>query len=269
MVQAGPRDLVELCPEVDPVLRQHRETQSPQSISLASMKIADPQMRLRTAWGYIDRQHNELIAARLKGDRVLDVGCGYGSLVSYLSARGFAAEGIDSDPASIPAAREMFPDASVHLEGAESLSRYQDASFDSIVLKDALHHLVCEGDFRASCEEFRRVLVPRGRLVVLDPNPMWILRLARRISAHEDVAVGPKRALTVLADNGFEVCGIAYYEVLGLPLSGGYVGLRLVPNLAFCNAAVAMTNRFASSIVNAMKLGRQLCWRYVIHANAK
>jgi 2-polyprenyl-3-methyl-5-hydroxy-6-metoxy-1,4-benzoquinol methylase len=233
------------------------------------MKIADPQIRLKTAWGYIDRQHNELIADRLSGNRVLDVGCGYGSLVSYLSAHGFDVEGIDSDPTSIEAARQMFPNARVHLEGAESLGRYPNASFDSIVLKDALHHLVCEGDFRASCEEFRRVLVARGRLVVLDPNPMWILRLARRIAAHDDVAVGPERALTVLADNGFEVCGITYYEVLGLPLSGGYVGVRLVPNLALCNAGVAMTNRFASSIVNAMKLGRQLCWRYVIHANVK
>jgi SAM-dependent methyltransferase len=233
------------------------------------MNIADRQKRLRSAWGSIDRQHNELIAARLPGGRVLEVGCGYGSLVSYLSARGFEAEGIDSDPASIQAARQMFPDARVHIEDAEGLGRYEDASFDSIVLKDALHHLVCEGDFRASSEAFRRVLVPKGRLVVLDPNPMWILRLARRIAAHDDVAVGPERALAVLADNGFEIRGIAYCDVLGLPLSGGYVGVRLVPNFAFCNACVAATDRFASSIVNAMKLGRQLCWRYVIHANAK
>ncbi len=231
------------------------------------MKIAEPEQRLKTAWGRIDRQHNALIAARLAGNRILDVGCGYGSLVNYLSTCGFRAEGIDFDPVSIEAARRIFPAAPVHLENAESLNRYPDASFDSIVLKDALHHLVCEGDFRVASQTFRRLLVPGGRLVVLDPNPMWILRVARRIAAHDDVSVDPQRALSVLSDNGFEVRGIAYYEVLGLPLSGGYVGVRLVPNWAPAIACVAGLNQFASLAANALKLGPQVCWRYVIHAD--
>jgi SAM-dependent methyltransferase len=231
------------------------------------MKIADPQERLTTAWGGIDRQHNELIAARLAGKRVLDVGCGYGSLVGYLDAHGFQAEGIDFDAASVEAARKMFPAAAVHLENAETLARYPVASFDSIILKDALHHLVCEGDFRAACGTFRRLLVPGGRLVVLDPNPMWILSLARRVAAHDDVSVDPQRALSVLRENGFEIRGLAYYEVLGLPLSGGYVGVRLVPNWAPVNAGVAGLNRLASWLVNAFRLGPQLCWRYIIHAD--
>jgi SAM-dependent methyltransferase len=233
------------------------------------MKIADPQERLMTAWGRIDRQHNELIAARLAGNRVLDVGCGYGSLVSYLGSRGFQAEGIDFDPASIEAACKMFPGAPVHLENAETLERYPAKSFDSIVLKDALHHLVCEGNFRGSCETFRRLLVPGGRVVVLDPNPMWILRLSRRVAAHDDVSVDPQRALSVLGDNGFEIRGIDYYEIFGLPLSGGYVGVRLVPNWPFMNAGLAGLNRIASSVVNAFRLGPQLCWRYIIHADMR
>lgn len=233
------------------------------------MKIANPHERLTTAWGSIDRQHNALIAARLAGTRVLDVGCGYGSLVSYLGSRGFQAEGIDFDPASIEAAHKLFPGSAVHLENAETLGRYPAASFHSLVLKDSLHHLVCEGDFGTACRTFRRLLVPGGRVVVFDPNPMWILKLARRVAAHDDVAVPPQRALSVLCDNGFAVRGIAYYEVLGLPLSGGYVGVRLVPNLRPLNAGLAGLNRIASSVVNAFKLGPQLCWRYIIHADMR
>jgi SAM-dependent methyltransferase len=231
------------------------------------MKIARAHERLKTAWGRIDRQHNELIAARLAGQRVLDVGCGYGALVSFLQSQGYQAEGIDFDPVSVEAAQQIFPGVPVRLENAETMERYPSASFDSIVLKDALHHLVCEGDFSSSSRMFRRLLVPGGRLVVLDPNPMWILKMARRISAHDDVEVGPQRALAELRQNGFEVRGIAYYEVLGLPLSGGYVGLRLVPNLAPFNAATAGVNRLASAIVNGVGLGNKLCWRYIIHAD--
>jgi SAM-dependent methyltransferase len=231
------------------------------------MKITNAHERLRTLWGHIDRQHNQLIAARLVGKRVLDVGCGYGSLVQYLQSQGYQAEGIDFDQVSVEAAHRMFPSAAVHLENAESMERFSPASFDSIVLKDALHHLVCEGDFRSSSLMFQRLLVPGGRLVVLDPNPMWILKMARRIAAHHDVEVGPQRALTELRQNGFEVRGIAYYEVLGIPLSGGYVGLRLVPNFAPLNSAVAGLNRLASSMVNGLGLENHLCWRYIIHAD--
>ena len=233
------------------------------------MKIPDPHERLKSAWGRIDRQHNELIEARLVGNRILDVGCGYGSLVGFLSARGYRAEGIDFDSVSIEVARHLFPTAAVHLENAETLKRYPTASFDSIVLKDALHHLVCEGDFREACNSFRRLLVPGGRVVVLDPNPMLILRLARRAAAHQDVSVGPDQAFAVLRDNGFEVRGLSYYEILGLPLSGGYVGIRLVPNWAPVNAGLAGLNRVASSLVNALRLGPVLCWRYIIHADVK
>src|ERR1700722_3283545 len=170
-----------------------------------SMKILDPHERLKSAWGRIDRQHNELIEARLVGNRILDVGCGYGSLVRFLSSRGYRAEGRHFYSVTIEVSRQMFPAAAVHLGNAETLTRYPAASFDSIVLKDALHHLVCEGDFREVCNTFRRLLVPGGRVVVLAPTPMVILRLARRLAAHQDVSVGPDQALSVLRDNGFEI----------------------------------------------------------------
>ena len=231
------------------------------------MKIEDPHRRLASLWSLIDRQHNELIARHLAGKRVLDVGCGYGSLVEHLRLSGYNAQGIDFDPVSVEAAHQLFPQAPVSLEDAETLERYPAGSFDSIVLKDALHHLVCEGNFRASSQVFRRLLVPGGRLVVLDPNPMWILKAARLLAAHRDVEVSPKRAATELRENGFAIRGMEFYEILGLPLSGGYVGVRLVPNLAFLNSSVAGLNRLASAAANGLGLGRWLCWRYIVHAD--
>ena len=94
-----------------------------------SMKIPDPHERLKSAWGRIDRQHNELIEARLVGNRILDVGCGYGSLVGFLSARDYRAEGIDFDSVSIEVARHLFPTAAVHLENAETFKALSDGLF--------------------------------------------------------------------------------------------------------------------------------------------
>jgi len=231
------------------------------------MKIEDPHRRLASLWGLIDRQHNGLIARHLVGKRILDVGCGYGSLVEYLRLSGHDAQGIDFDSVSVETAHQLFPRAAVSLEDAETLQRYPAASFDSIVLKDALHHLVCEGNFRASSQAFRRLLVPGGRLVVLDPNPMWILKAARYLSAHQDVEVGLERAGKELRENGFAIRGVEFYEILGLPLSGGYVGVRLVPNLPSLNAAVAALNRLASAAASHLGFGPWLCWRYIVYAD--
>jgi SAM-dependent methyltransferase len=232
------------------------------------MKIRDPHERLRTAWGLIDRQHNRLIAGHWVGRRVLDIGCGYGSLVAYLRSSGYEAEGIDLDRDAIEAGRDLFPENPIRIGNAESLDGWAPHSFDSITLKDSLHHLVCEGDFPSAARAFRRVLAPGGRLVILDPNPTWIVRLARRIAAHDDVEASPQRAHSELEGNGFATRGIEFFETVGLPLSGGYVGVRMVPNWQLCNSALAAINAAASAAVNAAGIGSRVCWRYILWADA-
>ena len=235
--------------------------------AIRRMKISNAHERLSSLWGLIDRQHNALIASRLAGTKVLDIGCGYGALVAYLATKGFDAQGVDFDGEAVTVANKLFPEAKVSLANAESLDEYPAHSFDSVILKDALHHLVCEGDFVKAAATFRRLLVPGGRLVILDPNPTWLVRLARRVSAHDDVEASPARAVAVLRENSFTVRGMEYYETIGLPLSGGYVGVRFVPNVGVLNHAVAGCNRGVSWLVNRVGLGRQLCWRYIIHAD--
>ena len=226
------------------------------------MKIENPQERLKSLWGVIDQQHNELILSRIKGKRVLDAGCGYGSLVDHLHRSGFEVEGWDHDPESVAVAANIFPGAPVRLADLES-ERPAEA-FDSIVLKDSLHHLVGEGDVAAAFSNIRRLLKQDGRLVILDPNPMWILRTARKLAAHLDPEAPVDVARRLLHQNGFVIRGIDYYEVIGLPLSGGYVGVRLVPNWRPVNQGIAWLNGLLSRVANLTGLAPRVCWRYVI-----
>ncbi len=231
------------------------------------MDIANSHERLSSLWGLIDRQHNQLVESQLAAQSgVLDIGCGFGSLVNFLSQKGHDAEGIDLDKASIDVALKLFPTANVHLVDAEELSRYAAESFDAVVLKDALHHIVHENDTERIFENVRRILKADGRLIVVDPNPMWIVRLARFIVRHEDPEVSPGDALVVLEKEGFTIKDRQFYEVVGLPLSGGYVGVRFVPNLKILNNMAATTNHLLSTLFNRIGLGRYLCWRYIIRA---
>jgi SAM-dependent methyltransferase len=199
---------------------------------------------------------------------VLDIGCGYGSLVNDLVSRGFQAEGWDRDPESVAVAHRLFPHAPVRLVDAEApdLVSYR---FDSVVLKDCIHHLAGEGDVRMAFGTIRGLLKPQGRLVILDPNPMWILRIARKIASHLDPEASCAFTLQLLDQEGFDVKGLAFHETIGLPLSGGYVGFRLVPNWRPLNRFVAAANASLSRAANRMGLGPAVCWRYIIHADLR
>lgn len=232
------------------------------------MKIANAPDRLSSLWGLIDAQHNQLIASRIVGPRVLDIGCGYGSLVNYLISQGFQAEGWDRDTDSISVARKLFPNAPVRRVDAEDPALV-DYRFDSVVLKDCIHHLAGEGDVRVAFRNIRRLLKPQGRIVILDPNPMWILRIARTLAAHADSEASRDFTLRLLDEQGFNVKGVGFHEIIGLPLSGGYVGLRLVPNWRPLNRLVAAANNALSRLTNRLGLGPVFCWRYVIHADVR
>lgn len=231
------------------------------------MKIENPHLRLLSLWGHIDRQHNELIASRVIGKRILDVGCGYGALVEFLRRRGYDTVGIDFNEACITAGKSLFPQANLRLANAEELNAFDSDLFDPLVLKDCLHHLVGEGDVRKAFQQFRRILKRQGRIIILDPNPQFILRVARKIIFHLDPEATPELAKSLLVEEGFSVRGLVYYEVLGLALSGGYVGPRLVPNLTFLNRTVAISNRLLSSCVTRLGAGRHICWRYLVYAD--
>lgn len=233
------------------------------------MKIDNAHERLNSLWGRIDERHNSLIAEKLRGKRILDIGCGYGSLVNYLVARGFEAEGWDHDPESVAVAHELFPGVPVKHVDAEREATMPANTFDSVVLKDSLHHLAGEGDVDVSFANIRRLLKPGGRIVILDPNPMPILRVARKLARHHDPEATSTFALRLLKEQGFTVGGIRYHETIGLPLSGGYVGVRFVPNVRPLNALVSWANDALSRVANAAGVGASVCWRYVIHADAR
>src|SRR5262249_24976110 len=96
------------------------------------MRIQNPEKRLASLWGLIDRQHNEQIAAHLRGKRVLDIGCGYESLVAYLQEQGYDAHGIDADSESVTVAQRLFPHTDVRLGRIEELEAEGVEPFDGI-----------------------------------------------------------------------------------------------------------------------------------------
>ena len=90
--------------------------------------------------------------------------------------------------------------------------------------------------------------------------------MARNRISHEDPECSLKDTINLLGKTGFNVITRKYYELFGLPLSGGYVGVRLLPNFEWLNRAAQSINHGLSVLVNDVKLGSILCWRYLVVA---
>ncbi len=106
--------------------------------------------------------------------RLLDVGCNEGRGLILYARNGFAAEGLELNPAAAAAARER--GFVVHEEEIESFE--PKSPYDRVVLSNVLEHVL---DPRAMLSQVRRILRPGGQVwISLPNNRSWLKRLFGR-----------------------------------------------------------------------------------------
>lgn len=121
-----------------------------------------------------DRLNRALIdqSALQPGFRVLDVGCGTGTLVVTIKRSHPAVEvtALDPDPNALARAKRKAERAGVSIRfdrGFADALPYEDAAFDRVFSSMMFHHLR-KTEKEATLGEIRRVLKPGGRLEFLD-----------------------------------------------------------------------------------------------------
>ncbi|TCO48950.1 class I SAM-dependent methyltransferase [Actinocrispum wychmicini] len=117
------------------------------------------------------------LAGDVRGLRVLDAGCGPGLHAAELIERGAAVTGIDLSQELLDLARDRVG-PSVPLRRADLAQPldFADDSFDMVMSSLVMHYL---RDWGPTLREFRRVLVPGGRLVMSTHHPFMGLRIGR------------------------------------------------------------------------------------------
>lgn len=123
--------------------------------------------------GYVTRE-------RIEGKRVLEIGLGYGSLGQLLASRGCHYYGLDVAVNPVKMMRYRLHelgvqgDARLQVGSARRLP-FRSSSFDFVYSIGCLHHT---GSLAQSLREVHRVLVPRGRAVVMLYNRDSFRRIA-------------------------------------------------------------------------------------------
>jgi SAM-dependent methyltransferase len=126
----------------------------------------------------------------LKGQHVLDVGCGDGMNAVLLASRGARVTGIDISPKSVALATERarlmgLQDQVRFVCSPLELAEFSDNSFDVIWGDGILHHLIPELELVLA--QLRRWAKPGARVIFSEPlslNPV-LRRLRAHIPIHE------------------------------------------------------------------------------------
>jgi SAM-dependent methyltransferase len=143
----------------------------------------------------------------VRGEGVLDFGCGTGRISAWLARNGAAVEGVDVTSEMVDAARTNVPKGSFHVVDGPSLP-FEDARFDVVVSVYVLQYYVArdESVFR----ELARVLRPGGRLVAIEQV------------TERDIGRGaPASAYAEAFDlAGFDVSGMSFIRASDSPIVG-------------------------------------------------
>ncbi|MBN2139315.1 MAG: class I SAM-dependent methyltransferase [Sedimentisphaerales bacterium] len=140
------------------------------------------------------------------GDKILEIGCGIGTIVSRLSAEGYSVAGIDISRRAIAYGLEKYGDINLEVQAAETLP-YENQSFDVVLSFDLLEHIA---DVDRHVAEVSRVLRPEGRYLFQTPNK-YSNAIAETLShkslkwrrAHPSLHT-PRQLKRRLAAHGFE-----------------------------------------------------------------
>ncbi len=133
--------------------------------------LYDPVVR----WTTRETAFKKALVARLapgQGERILDVGCGTGTLAIAVAraAPGVEVVGIDADESMLARARAKQARSGTSVQWHRGLAQnlpFQAGEFDAVVSSLFFHHLL-RPDKRATLAEIARVIRPGGRLLIAD-----------------------------------------------------------------------------------------------------
>jgi SAM-dependent methyltransferase len=110
----------------------------------------------------------DFLSAELKPqDRLLDLGCGAGEFTAIASDLGAEAVGVEVAQSALGRARRRHPQIDFRLAQIDGPLPLEDNSFDVVWASEVIEHVA---DTARWLSEVRRVLVPRGRLLLTTPS---------------------------------------------------------------------------------------------------
>jgi len=215
--------------------------------------------RLQKFYGVVASDQNRSILRWVTGGTILELGCGYGTLVFQAEYEGREAFGLDIEFTPLRMGKEIYPYRLIKLvQGDMGCLPFKDKSFHTVILRESLHHV----SWRKILPEILRVC--RKEIIIFEPNPNWVLRLGRMIIAHRDPEIPWRSLVNLLEQHGMVIRGPYFRDFVAFPLSGGFVGWELVPPIKFLYSLLIRTERIFQALFHSLRIEKAISWRYMV-----
>jgi ubiquinone/menaquinone biosynthesis C-methylase UbiE len=114
-----------------------------------------------------ERRRSFLLESLRAGERSLDLGCGEGDFTAVMAERAALSVGVEVAQAAIERAARRHPGLDLRLAPIDGPLPLTDSSFDLVWCSEVIEHVA---DTATWLSEVRRVLAPRGRLLITTPS---------------------------------------------------------------------------------------------------
>ncbi len=114
---------------------------------------------------------------KLKGSKLLDIGCATGYLLELAQEKGCDCSGVEVSSFAAKEASKKFPKRIFN--GTIEQAKYKDKQFDIITMIDLLEHVT---DPIKTLNEVKRILKPDGYILIVTPNidSVWVKLLGKK-----------------------------------------------------------------------------------------
>lgn len=174
------------------------------------LKNIDPTSVNPKDWKYMQAAYGSLVSSLPDDSRVLDLGCGTGGLLYWLSKQpDIQPVGIDLSPSMVEVINKYIPDAEAYCGDGLEFLREHPETFNGIFCKDVLEHLPDEDTCLEWIETALKALVPGGFFYCRVPNAANFTSnqlLYNDLTHHRCFA--RKSLLMLLEVGGFSECAV-------------------------------------------------------------
>lgn len=121
--------------------------------------------------------------------RVLDLGCGNGSLSHLIGQQGYEVVGVEDSEQGVAIARQSFPDCQfIHASVYELPYAQLENSFDIVISTEVIEHLLYPKELVRAA---KKCLKPNGRLILTTPYHGYLKNLVLALSGKMDTHFNP------------------------------------------------------------------------------
>ena len=221
-------------------------------------------MRLRRFYGSVASDQNRSILRFVTGEKLLELGCGYGTLLRDAAEGGKDVLGFDIDFDMLKMAGNLYPSIATKVVQGDMIHLpFKDKTFHTIVFRESLHHVSWE---KMLPEALR---VCKKEIIVFEPNPNWVVRWCRRIISHEDQEIPLDPLLAQLKRHGVLIEELRFRDLFAFPLSGGFVGREWVPPIRILFPFLLYIDRMFQSFLCRVGIGKWVSWRYLVRGTLR